>query len=64
MTIDDKLDLATTTLNAVQPKIQRLHRDLRQEATVRVFWPSPCVPFLINDLSRLLSIGSISGSAT
>ena len=39
MTIDDKLDLATTTLNAVQPKIQRLHRDLRQEATVRVFCP-------------------------
>jgi len=37
MTIDDKLDLATTTLNAVQPKIQRLHRDLRQEATVGVF---------------------------
>jgi len=25
MTIDDKLNLATTTLNAVQPKIQRLH---------------------------------------
>jgi len=37
MTIDDKLDLATTTLNAVQPKIQRLHRDLCQEATVCVF---------------------------
>ena len=64
MTIDDKLDLATTTLNAVQPKIQRLHRDLRQEATVRVFCPSPCVPFLINDLSRLLSVGLTSGSAT
>ena len=34
--IEDKLDLATTTLNAVQPKIQWLHQDLRQEATVRV----------------------------
>jgi len=36
LTIKDKLDLATSTLNAVQPKIQQLHRDLRQEATVRV----------------------------
>jgi len=47
MTIEDKLDLATTTLNAVQPKIQRLHRDLCQEATVCVFWFFPCVFFLI-----------------
>jgi len=37
MTIEDKLDLATSTLNAVQPKIHRLHQDLRQEATVCVF---------------------------
>jgi len=35
--IEDELDLATSTLNAVQPKIQRLHQDLRQEATVCVF---------------------------
>jgi len=64
MAIEDKLDLATTTLNAVQPKIQRLHRDLRQEATVCVFWSFPCVFFLIKDLSRLLSVGSTSGLAT
>ena len=37
MTIEDKLDLATLTLNAVQPKIQQLHRDLCQEATICVF---------------------------
>jgi len=36
LTIEDKLDLATSMLNAVQPKIQRLHQDLRQEATVHV----------------------------
>jgi len=36
LTIEDKLDLATSTLNAVQPKIQQLHRDLCQEATVCV----------------------------
>jgi len=36
LTIEDKLDLATSTLNAVQLKIQRLHRDLCQEATVWV----------------------------
>jgi len=57
MTIEDKLDLATTTLNAVQPKIQRLHRDLRQEATVCVFWFFSCVFFLIKDLSRFLNVG-------
>jgi len=57
MTIEDKLDLATTTLSAVQPKIQRLHRDLRQEATICVFWFFPCVFFLIKDLSRFLNVG-------
>ena len=36
LTMEDKLDLATSTLNAVQPKIQRLHRDLCQEATICV----------------------------
>ena len=56
MTIEEKLDLATSTLNVVQPKIHRLHRDLCQEATVCVFWPLPCVSFLIRDLSRLLSV--------
>jgi len=56
LTIEDKLDLATSTLNAVQPKIQRLHRDLRQEATVCVFCFA-CASFLIIDLSRLLSVG-------
>jgi len=57
LTIENKLDLATSTLNAVQPKIQRLHRDLRQEATVCVFWFLIYVPVLIQDLSRLLSVG-------
>jgi len=57
MTIEDKLDLATTALNAVQPKIQRLYQDLRQEATVCVFWFFPCVFFLIKDLFRFLNIG-------
>ena len=37
MTIEDKLDLATSMLNVVQPKIHRLHQDLCQEATVCVF---------------------------
>jgi len=57
MTIEDKLDLATTTLNAVQPKMQRLHRDLRQEALVCVFWFFPWVFFLIKDLSRSQNVG-------
>ena len=57
MTTDDKLDLATTTLNAVQPKIQWLHRDLCQEATVCVFWSFSCVVFLIKDLSRFPNVG-------
>ena len=31
LTIEDKLDTATLTLNAIQPKIQRLQRDLQQD---------------------------------
>jgi len=55
LTIEDKLDLATSTLNVVQPKIQQLHQDLRQETTVCVFCFA-CASFLIRDLSRLLSV--------
>jgi len=31
LTIEDKLDTATLTLNAIQPKIQRLQRNLQQD---------------------------------
>jgi len=31
LTIEDKLDTATLTLNAIQPKIQRLQRDLQRD---------------------------------
>jgi len=52
MTIEDKLDLGTLMLNAVQPKIQRLHQDFCQEASVCVLLDLMCVSFLIQDLSQ------------
>jgi len=46
-----------TKIWAELPKIQQLHQDLRQEATVCVFWLLTCASFLIKDLSRFLSVG-------
>jgi len=55
LTIENKLDLATLTLNTAQPQIQQLHWDLRQEATVCVFWLLTCASFRNKDLSRALA---------